>query len=101
MNFASFWTILCNLVIKQKEFSTLKRHAKFTASYHNNTIIIKPGKTKFQRPIHSAEFAKVWQKAKTLSNNERFIPVNYQDTTFHASYILTLMKLVIQNDIIE
>lgn len=101
MNFASFWTILCKLVVKQKEFSTLKRHTKFTASYHNNTIIIKPEKTKSQRPIHFAEFSKVWQKAKKLSNNERFSPVNYQDITFHASYILALMKLVIQNDAIE
>ncbi len=101
MKFTNFWIILCKLVVPQKEFSTLKRHTKFTASYHNNTIIIKPEKTKFQRLIHSGEFAKVWQKAKSLSNTERYIQVNYHDTTFHASYILALMKLVIQNETIE
>jgi len=101
MKFASFWEILFKLVAQQEEFSTLKRHTKFMASCHNNTILIKPAKTKFQRSIHITEFTKVWQKAKTLSDNERFIQTNYHDITFHASYILALIKLVTQNEIIE
>ncbi|TBR10262.1 MAG: hypothetical protein EPO62_03730 [Candidatus Nitrosotenuis sp.] len=101
MKFANFWTMLCKLVAQREEFSTLKRHTKFMASYHNNTILIKPEKTKLQRVIHVTEFTKVWQKAKTLSDNERFIQANYHNITFHASYILALIKLVIQNETIE
>lgn len=101
MNFQSFWQILCKQVSQTKEFSTLKRHTKFSAVYSNGMIIVKPNTPRFQRPIHSNEFAKVWQKAKSLSIAERFNPVNYQDQTFHASYILALMKFIIQDGTIE
>jgi len=101
MNFQVFWQVLPRKISETKEFSTLKRHTKFTATYSNGVVVVRPDKTRFQRPIHYRDFSRVWNKAKTLSNSERFNPVNYQEETFHASYILALIKSIIMNDTIE
>lgn len=101
MNFQSFWQTLCEEISETQEFLTLRRGTKFTAIHHSGVIIVRPNKTKFQRTISSKEFVKVWNKIKQLSPSEAFNPINYQNETFHASYILALIKSITKNYTIE
>ena len=100
MNFQTFWSQLSKDTSSEKEFFTLSRKKSFVATYHNGTIVIKPSKTKYERPLNRNEFLKVWNKASKLSLGQRFVPKNYHDETFHSSYIVTLMKSIVKdNDI--
>ena len=99
MNFQTFWNQLCKNTSSEKEFFTFSRKKPFTATYHNETIVIKPSKIHvFERPLNRNEFFKVWNKASKLSVGERFEAINYHDDTFHASYIISLMKSVVKDD---
>jgi len=99
MNFQTFWNQLLKITSSEKEFFTLSRKKPFTATYHNETIVIKPSKIPvFERPLNRNEFFKVWSKASKLSAGERFEAINYHDDTFHSSYIVSLMKSVVKDD---
>ena len=98
MNFHAFWKQLSKNTSSKKEFFTLSRKNPFTATYHNGSIIIKPSRTKHERPLSRNEFFKVWRKASKLSASQRYVPNNYYDDTFHSSYIVALMKSIIKDN---
>ena len=98
MNFQTFWNQLSKDTSSGKEFFTLSRKKSFVATHHNETIVIKPNKTKYERPLNRNEFLKVWTKASKLSVGQCFIPKNYHDDTFHSSYIVTLMKFIVKDN---
>ncbi len=89
------------------EFQTMVQKKVFEATYDNNLIIIQPktvggnGKIRVPRPITKNEFHKVWKIAEKLSKQEVFRPTNYQDETFHASYILAMIKTILDGKEIE
>lgn len=101
MKFDVFWKLLEKRINKQNEFHTLKRHVPFTAEFYFDKIIVKPNSTKFTRQISKDDFQKVWNSACKISLGKQFNPVNYQNDTFHASYILAMIKSVIGDDIME
>jgi len=47
------------------------------------------------------KFNEFWIKAAELSKQEVFIPNNYQDDTFHSSYIVSMMKTILNGEEIE
>ncbi len=101
MKFNEFWTALCKKTSGGFEFQTMSRSYPFIATYSSGKIIVKPSTTKYERPLSNNEFHKVWIKAAELSKQEAFIPNNYQDDTFHSSYILSMMKTILGEEEIE
>ena len=102
MKFDEFWAALCKKTSGGFESQTLAQKRPFIATYSSGKITVKPDyKTKEPRPLPSKEFYKVWIKAAELSNQEAFIPNNYQDDTFHSSYILSMMKTILGEEEIE
>ena len=101
MNFQTFWNQLSKDSSSGKEFFTPSRKKPFSVTFHNDKIIIKPSKIPvYERPINRKEFLKIWTKASKLSVGQRFVPKNYHDDTFHASYIIPLIKSIVKdNDI--
>ena len=101
MKFNEFWSALCNKTSGGFEFQTLARGYPFTATYSSGKIIVKPGTTKYERLLSNNEFYKVWIKAAELPKQEIFIPNNYQDDTFHSSYIVSMMKTILNGGEID
>ena len=101
MRFEEFWKILVQKVSEPTNFYTLHRKKLFSASYSNGRITIRPEKTKSDRTLYQDSFKRVWKKASTLSKNERYKPSNYLGITFHASYILAMIKSIIGNEELE
>ncbi|MBC8501662.1 MAG: hypothetical protein H8D35_00860 [Nitrosopumilus sp.] len=98
MKFQAFWQQLTKETSSGKKYLTISRKKPFTATYHDGNIVIKPSKIPvFERPITQNEFRKVWNKASKLSVGERFVGKNYHDDTFHASYIIALMKSIVND----
>lgn len=93
--------IIGKKISKDSEFHTLKRHVLFSTDFSFDKIRIKPNTTKVTRQISREDFQKVWNNAYKISLDEQINPVNYQKDTFHASYILAMIKSVIGNDIID
>ena len=101
MKFIEFWTALCKKTSGGFESQTLAQKHPFTATYTSGKIIVKVGNTKGERPLTFSEFYKVWVVASKLPKHEMFIPNNYQDDTFHSSYIVSMMKTILNGEEIE
>ena len=101
MKFNEFWTALCKKTSGGFEFQTLARKHPFTATYTSGKIMVKVGNTNGERPLPNSEFYKVWVVASKLPKHEVFIPNNYQDETFHSSYIVSMMKTILKEEEIE
>ena len=88
------------------EFQTIVQKKVFEATYDNNLIIIQPktvgvnGQIRDPRPLTKNEFHKVWKIAEKLSKQEVFRRKNYQES-FHGSYILAMIKTILDGKEIE
>ena len=100
MKFNEFWSALCKKTSGGFEFQTLARGYPFTATYSSGKIIVKPGTTKYERPLSNNEFYKVWIKAAKLPKQEIFRRKNYNDS-YHGSYIISMMKTILNGKEIE
>ena len=102
MKFNEFWSALCKKTSGGFESQTLAQKRPFIVTYSSGKITVIPDyKTKFPRDLSRKEFLKVWIKAAELSKQEAFIPNNYQDDTFHSSYIVSMMKTILNGEEIE
>ena len=101
MKFDEFWTALCKKTSGGFETQTLAQKYPFTATYTSPKIMVTVGNTKGERPLSFSEFYKVWVVASKLPKHELFIPNNYQDETFHSSYIVSMMKTILGEEEIE
>ena len=102
MNFSDFWVKICKKTSGGLELQTLAQKKSFSATYDSGNIRIKPYAVgKDERLVSRNEFHKVWKVARKMSNQEVFRVRNYTETTFHASYILSIMKFFLENDGIE
>ena len=101
MKFNEFWTALCKKTSGGFESQTLARKRPFIAIYSSGKIIVKPDyKTKDPRTLSNEEFHKVWVIAAKLPNHEIFKRKNYSDS-WHASYIISMMKTILGEEEIE
>ena len=101
MKFIEFWTALCKKTSGGFESQTLAQKHPFTATYSSPKIVVTVGNTNGKRPLSFSEFYKVWVIASKLPKHEMFIPNNYQDDTFHSSYIVSMMKTILNGEEIE
>lgn len=114
MNFNEFWTQLQSELNPHTTFRTSTQDKKFNAYFDHNKkgdlfvrVILESGKQRGQIPAN--EFQGVWNNARILPNNStRFVnkdgrlnSYTKQDegtgTTKNLSYIVALIKYIIQN----
>jgi len=99
MNFEDFWKKIQSTE-GEIELVTLTRKKPFSFCYNHsrNTIDITPG-TKDPRASRKKDLKEIWDKAITVTNP--FTPVNYHDMTFNSSYIVSIMKYIINDENLE
>ena len=95
MKFDEFWHLLTRELSTPKTLYTIKQSKEFEARYSGGTIIVTPG-TRYRRPIGKSEFEKVWNVFKKTLNPYR--PVIYQQDTYHASYILAIIRYFLKQE---
>lgn len=95
MKFDEFWSKLVKGISEPKRFKTLKQEKEFEARYSGGIITVTPG-TRYKRLIGKSEFQKVWNIFKKTLNPYR--PILYQQDTYHASYILAIMKYFLKQE---
>jgi len=86
----------------EKELATIARTKPFSFSYHkdNDTVVFTPScKTKDPRPINKKKLKEIWGVAKTVT--KPFTPLNYHHITFNSSYVVSLMKHILNDEKIE
>jgi len=101
MKFEEFWNSLTRELTSEKTFHTLKQSKPFEARYYSGMIFVKPssGKTWTIRKEHMKE---VWNVALQITENKRFRPTYYGKGNIRtSSYIVTLMKHVLNNEKLE
>lgn len=113
VNFDKFWRIATAETSGGCEYQTIVQNKVFEATYSLNglsgnvVIIIQPktvgvnGKIRVPRTLRKIDFQVVWKIAETLPPQEVFRPTNYQDDTFNASYILAMIKTILDGEEIE
>jgi len=95
LKFDEIWSLLVKELFKPKHFKTIKQEKEFEALYSDGKIIVTPG-TRYKRPISKSEFVKVWDIFKKTLNPYR--PVLYQQDTYHASYILAIIRYFLKQE---
>ncbi len=113
MKFKEFWNILQTELSQGKNFKTLKQKKKFSAQFEFNThgaptikIITDVGNPR--GPIQSNEFEGVWDNAKGLSRETRFLnhkkrlePYSKKKEgigkSMQVSYITALIEHIVQD----
>ena len=100
MKFNEFWNALCKKTSGGFETQTLALKRPFIATYSSGKIIVKPGTTKYERPLSNNEFHKVWIIAAKLPKHEVFRRKNYNDS-YHGSYVISMMKTILNGGEID
>ena len=101
MNFEDFWKKIQS-TSGEIELVTLSRKKPFSFSYNHSrdTIDIIPSyKTKYPRASRKKDLKEIWDVAITVTNP--FTPSNYLDITFNSSYIVSIMKYIINDENLE
>ena len=98
IKFEDFWNNLSKLLIEKHDFETMDQNRKFEARNAIKAIAIIPESSGKKRVISYDEFVKIWRLAKKLPNDQFLRPSSYTNDTQNASYIVTLMKIVLESD---
>lgn len=97
MKFDEFWNILIKELKTKQTYTTLKQPQKFDAFYSYNQIIITPHSTRRPRKPTKANFKMIWKSEYSLNPDERYDVSSYKQTSGNASYILTLIKIILDD----
>jgi len=99
MNFEDFWKKIQS-TSGEIELVTLSQKKPFSFCYNHSrdTIDITPG-SKDPRSSSRKYLKEIWDVAKTVTNPYR--PSNYGDITFNSSYIVSIMKYIINDEKLE
>ena len=97
MKFDEFWDILIKKLRTKHTFTTLKRPQKFDAIYSFNEVIITPHSSKLPRKPTKTNFKMIWKSECSFDPDERYAVSNYKQTSGNASYILTLIKVILDD----
>jgi len=99
MNFEDFWKKIQS-TSGEIELVTLFRKKPFSFCYNHsrNTIDITPNSKK-PRATDRKILMPIWDVAKTVTNP--YSPGNYTKITFNSSYIVSIMKYIINDEKLE
>jgi hypothetical protein len=78
-------------------FKTIDQNRKFEAKNAIQAIVVTPESTGNKRVIKHDEFVKIWLLAKKLPKDQFLKPSNYTNDSQNASYIVTLLKTVLES----
>lgn len=95
MNFEEFWKELKELLNTTNDFQTAEQQKPFVAKRGIESIIIMPESSNHKYEIDKDEFRAIWNLAKEQVINGIYKPSNFWKNTYKASYILTLMKEIL------
>jgi hypothetical protein len=98
LKFESFWKQLSKLLLEKHDFETIDQNRKFEAKNAIQAIVVTPESTGNKRVIKYDEFVKIWRLAKKLPKEQFLKPSSYTNDTQNSSYIVTLMKTVLESD---
>jgi hypothetical protein len=98
MNFDEFWAKLTELLRTKHDFSTTDQGKEFDARNAIDEISITPASSRGKRGIKKEEFRKIWFASKKLPSELVLKPGSYTNNTRHSSYIVTLMKIILESD---
>ena len=101
MKYDDFRIKLKSFLSTQQTIQTPKQSKEFDAVYSAPEVIITPLSSGKERIININEFWKIWRLAKDLPKHERLHPIHYQTDTMNASYILTLIGLILKDQEME
>lgn len=99
MNFEDFWKKIQS-TSGEIELVTISQKKPFSFSYNHSrdTIDITPS-SKDPRASRKKDLKEIWDVAITVTNP--FTPLNYHDLTFNSSYIVSIMKYIINDENLE
>lgn len=95
MNFEEFWQELKELLTTTNDFQTADKQKPFVAKRGIESVIIMPESSNKKYEIDKDEFRTIWNLAKEQVLNGIYKPSNFQKNTYKSSYILTLMKEIL------
>ena len=101
MKYDDFKEELKSFLATKQTLQTSTQDKEFDAVYSAPEVVITPISSGIERPIHINDFYKIWKIAKTLPKHEQLHTKNYQTDTMNASYILTLIELILKGQEIE
>jgi len=101
MKYDDFREELKSFLVTKQTIQTSKQGKEFDAVYSVPEVIITPFSSGKERPININDFWKIWKLARDLPKHEQLRPGNYQTDTVNASYILTLIDLILKGQEIE
>ncbi len=96
IKFEEFWNKLSKLLTTIHDFETIDQNKKFEARNAIQAVVIIPSSSGNKRVIKYDEFVKIWQLAKKLPKDQFLKPSNYTNDTQNSSYIVTLIKTVLE-----
>ena len=99
IKFEDFWNQLSKLLLERHDFETIDQNKKFEARNSIQSVAITPESSGKKRVIKYEEFVTVWRLSKKLSKDQFLKPSNYTNDTQNSSYIVTLMKIILESDL--
>ncbi|MGY5144412.1 MAG: hypothetical protein ACW9XH_08020 [Candidatus Nitrosopumilus sp. bin_32a] len=96
IKFEEFWSQLSKLLLERHDFETIDQNKKFEARNSIQAIAITPESSGEKRTVKHEEFVSVWRLARTLPKDQFLKPSNYTNVTRNSSYIVTLMKIILE-----
>ena len=99
IKFEDFWELLREQLRKKHDFETLDQGKKFDARNTIHDVAVTPESSGGKRTVKYEEFVKVWRLARKLPKDQFLKPSNYTNDTQNSSYIVTLMKIILESDL--
>ena len=90
MDFEEFWATLQIELGKERSYLT-RTNETFFAQYYGNLIHISLSDGKPYQKISKEKMKEIWDLAKGLDDERRFVTTEYSVITRSASYILPLI----------
>lgn len=102
IDFETLWARIRDRYSNETGLETISTRREFKAMYDSSydVVVVTPLSTKMPRHITKRDFRNLWEKLAKIERNP-YRPGYYQRETRNASYILALIKNVLEEENIE
>lgn len=97
MDFEEFWAILTT-ELEQPTRCETRNNTEFFAHYYGNYIHLTLSQEQPWEKISKEKMENIWNIARDLDDDRRFVTTEYQDITRSASYVLTLIETYLNDE---
>ncbi len=98
MKFEDFWNQLSGILLEKHNFETIDQGKKFEANNSIKAVVVTPESSGVKRTVKYEEFVTVWRLARSLPKDQFLKPSSYTNDTQNSSYIVTLLKTVLESN---